>query len=75
LSFQVSSVSGTFTRATAVYSVTAFTNYESGDGIDIHVGDVGKLQLRNGILTNTLTHDYFCSGVAWGASRTGGCGA
>ena len=38
---------------------------------------VGKLRLKNGIVTNTLTRDYgnFCGGVAWGASRTGGCGA
>jgi hypothetical protein len=75
LSFQITSVSGTLIRATATYSVTAFTNYASGDGVTIKVGDVGKLQLRNGMLTNTLTHDIFCGDVAWGASRTGGCGA
>ena len=75
LSFQITSVSGTLTRARAVYRVTAFTNYANGGGITINVGDIGKLRLRNGILANTLSHDYFCSGVAWGASRTGGCGA
>jgi hypothetical protein len=75
LSLRVTSVTGTLTRATAIYNVTAFKNYESGDGLKINVGDVGKLQLRNGIVTNTLTHAYFCGEVAWGASRTGGCGA
>ena len=77
LSLQVTSVSGTLTRATAVYSVTAFTNHDSGDGLTIKVGDVGELLLRNGILIDTLTRHLanFCGEIAWGASRTGGCGA
>jgi hypothetical protein len=72
MTFQILSVSGTLTRATAVYRVTSFRRYESGVK-RLHVGDVGKLLLRNGIVTNTLTRDFFYSGPAWGA--TGACGA
>jgi hypothetical protein len=39
----------------------------------LHVGAVGKLQLRNGLVTNTLTEDFFCSDPTWDA--TGACGA
>jgi hypothetical protein len=66
------SVSGTLTRAAAAYRVTSFKRYESGVR-RLRVGDVGTLLLRNGIVTNTLTRDFFCSGPAWGA--TGACGA
>jgi hypothetical protein len=38
----------------------------------LHVGDVGKLTLRDGIVRNTSTEDFFCSDPAWGA--TGACG-
>jgi hypothetical protein len=72
LTLQILSVSGTLTRATAVYRVTSFRRYDSGVR-RLHVGDVGKLLLRNGIVTNALTRDFFCSGPAWGA--TGACGA
>ena len=71
LTFQILSVNGTLTRATAFYRATSFKPYESG--MRLHVGDVGKLVLKNGIVTNTLTGDFFCSGPAWGA--TGACGA
>jgi hypothetical protein len=67
MTFQTLSVSGTLTRATAVYHVTSFRRYESGVR-RLHVGDVGKLLLRNGIVTNTLTRDFFCSDPAWGAT-------
>ncbi len=75
LSFQISSVSGSIIRAVATYTVTAYTNY--GGGPKISVGDVGKLRLKNGIVWDEGTRDFgnFCGGVAWGASRTGGCGA
>jgi hypothetical protein len=72
MTFQVLSVSGTVARATAVYRVASFRRYESGVR-RLNVGDVGKLRLRNGIVTNTLTGDFFCSDPAWGA--TGACGA
>jgi len=72
LTFQILSVSGTLTRATAVYRVTSFRRYERGVR-RLHAGDVGKLLLRNGIVTNILTRDFFCSDPAWGA--TGACGA
>jgi hypothetical protein len=72
MTFQVRSVSGTLTRAIAVYRVTSFRRYQSGVR-GLHVGEVGKLLLRNGIVTNTLTDDFFCSDPAWGA--TGACGA
>jgi hypothetical protein len=72
LMFQILSVKGTLTRATAVYRVTAFKRYESGVR-RLHVGDVGKLVLKDGVVTNTLTGDFFCSDPAWGA--TVACGA
>ena len=72
MTFRILSVSGTLTRATALYRVTSFKRHESGVR-SLHVGDVGKLLLRNGIVTNSLTRVYFCSDPAWGA--TGACGA
>jgi hypothetical protein len=71
LTFQILSVSGTLTRSTAAYRVTSFRRYESGVK-ELRSGQVGKLLLRNGIVTNTLTDDYFCSNPAWGA--TNACG-
>jgi hypothetical protein len=72
MTFQILSVSGTLTRATAVYRVTSFKRFDRHVP-RLHLGRVGKLRLRNGIVTNTLTADYFCSDPAWGA--TGACGA
>jgi hypothetical protein len=71
LTFKILSVTGTLTRATAVYRVATFKRYESRVK-PLHVGDVGKLALKNGIVTNTLTDDFFCSGPAW--SATNACG-
>jgi hypothetical protein len=70
--FQILSVSGTVTRAHAVYRVISFTRHEN-EVKARHKGDVGILLLRNGIVTNTLTGVYFCSDPAWGT--TGACGA
>lgn len=70
--FQILSVSGTLTRAIAAYRVTWFRRYDSRER-RLHVGDIGKLLLRNGIVTNALTGESFCSDPAWGA--TGACGA
>jgi hypothetical protein len=72
MTYRILSVSGTITRATAVYRVTSFRRYVR-DMPRLRVGRRGKLLLRNGIVTNALTRDYFCSGPAWGA--TGACGA
>lgn len=71
LTFKILSVTGTLTRATAVYRVATFRRYESRVR-GLHVGDLGKLVLKNGIVTNALTDDFFCSGPAWGA--TNACG-
>ena len=73
MTFRISSVSGTLTRATAIYHVTSFKRYKGADMRRLRVGEIGELRLRNGIVTNTLTRDYFCSNPAWGA--TGACGA
>jgi hypothetical protein len=71
LTFRIRSVSGTLTHAVATYRVTS---YRRGDmPLTLRAGDVGKLTLKNGIVTNTLTRVYFCSDPAWGA--TGACGA
>ena len=72
LTFRILSVNGTLTRAAATYRVTSFKRYEGGVRA-LHVGDVGTLVLKDGIVTNTLTGDIFCSDPAWGA--TGACGA
>jgi hypothetical protein len=72
MTFQIRSVSGTLTRATAVYRVTSYKRHER-DLPSLTQNQVGKLVLRNGIVTNTLTEVYFCSNPAWGA--TGACGA
>jgi hypothetical protein len=72
MTFQILSVSGTLTRATAAYRVTSFKRYDPHEP-RLRIGQVGKILLKNGIVTNTLTGDYFCSTPAWGA--TGACGA
>jgi hypothetical protein len=72
LAFRILSVRGTLTRATATYRVTSFRRYERGVK-KRRVGELGRLLLRDGIVTNTLTRDYFCSNPAWGA--TNACGA
>ncbi len=71
LGFRLLSVRGTLTRGSATYRVQSFKRYPGGPRL--RVGQVGRLVLRNGIVTNTLTEVYFCSDPAWGA--TGLCGA
>ena len=71
MNFQILSVKGTLTRATATYRVVWFKHYRGGP--TLHRGQLGKLLLRDGIATNSLTGDYFCSFRAWGA--TAACGA
>lgn len=72
MTFQILSVRGTLTGATAVYRATSFKRY---DRIfpRLQTGRIGKLQLRNGIVTNTLTEVFFCSHPA--SRATGVCGA
>lgn len=72
MSYQILSVSGTVTRATATFRVASYTR-SAPEAPAVQVGQAGSLVLRNGIVTNTLTKVYFCSGPAWGA--TGACGA
>jgi hypothetical protein len=72
LSFQILSLSGTLTRATAAYRVTSSRRYDRAFP-NIHTGRIGTLLLRNGIVTNTLSKDFFCSDPAWGATEA--CGA
>ncbi len=72
MTLRIVSVRGTLTRATATYRVTSFRRYDRG-APRIRTGQIGMLRLRNGIVANTLTKDYFCSDPAWGA--TGACGA
>jgi hypothetical protein len=73
LSFQVVRVTGSLIRATATYRVTRFKRYPTFNEPVMHVGQVGELQLRNGVVTNHQSDDYFCSDPAWEA--TGVCGA
>src|SRR5258708_29407990 len=71
LTLQILHVTGSPTRATAVYPVESSKSYRSGVR-RLHAGEVGKLVLKDGIVTNTLTSDFFCSDAAWGATRA--CG-
>lgn len=71
LTLQIFSVRGTVTRATATYRVTSYTRHAGAPRL--HMGQVGRLVLRNGIVSNALTGVYYCSDPAWGA--TGACGA
>jgi hypothetical protein len=73
LSFQIVHVTGTVTKATATYRVTRFKRYPTFDRPIMHVGQAGELRLRNGIVANHESEDYFCSDPAWDA--TGACGA
>jgi hypothetical protein len=71
MTFQVLSVRGTLTGATARFRVESFRRYDRAVR-KLRVGKIGKLRLRDGIVTDTLTQDSFCSNPAWGA--TGACG-
>ena len=72
MTFQVLSVTGTVTHATARYRVTSVKRYDPAIP-HVRIGQIGRLVLRNGIVTNSLVDVYFCSDPAWGA--TGACGA
>jgi hypothetical protein len=72
LGLQILSVSGTLTDAVARYRVTSFVRYHA-EGPNLRIGQTGTLQLSDGIITNSRTHNIFCSDPAWGA--TGACGA
>jgi hypothetical protein len=72
MSYEILSVRGTVTHATAAFRVTSYTR-SAPEAPAVQVGQTGSLVLRNGIVTNTLTKVYFCSTPAWGA--TGACGA
>ena len=73
LAFRILRVTGTVTKATATYRVIRFKRYPTFDQPIMHVGQVGELRLRNGVVTNHESDDYFCSDPAWEA--TGVCGA
>jgi hypothetical protein len=72
LGLQIVSVRGTLTDATARYRVTSFKRFHD-EGPVIRIGQTGTLRLKDGIITDSLTHNIFCSDPAWGA--TGACGA
>jgi hypothetical protein len=71
LAFRILAVRGTLTRASATYRVVSFRRYHGYVHV-LRVGEVGRLALDDGIVTNALTDDFFCSNPAWGA--TGACG-
>lgn len=72
MTFQILAVSGTLTRATATYRVMSVKRYDRAFP-RLHTGQVGRLLLKNGIVTNSLSKVFFCSDPAWWA--TGACGA
>ena len=76
LTFQLSNVQGTVTNATATVTVlsvrvrdkTVFTAKDPAP----RVGDVGKLHLKNGVITESLTGTNYCSQTG---KPTFACGA
>jgi hypothetical protein len=73
LSFRLLRVKGTVTNATATFRVTSVKRGDWTSKRGPRVGQIGRLVLKNGIVTDTLTGIYYCSGPAWAA--TGACGA
>jgi hypothetical protein len=74
MTYRILRVHGTVTHATADIRVTAYRTFKSGNRpVKQPAGQLGKLVIDNGILTNKLTNDFFCSSPAWGVS--GACGA
>jgi hypothetical protein len=72
MTLRVLAARGSLTAAAAVYRVTSFDRYDRA-APKVRTGRIGRLLLRNGIVTNTLTRIFFCSDPAW--SATGACGA
>jgi hypothetical protein len=72
MAFQIRSVTGTLTDATATFDVTSYKRRDNY-APDLTGREVGKLLLKNGIVINSLTEGYFCSNPAWGATMA--CGA
>jgi len=74
MTYRILRVHGTITHATADIRVTAYRTFLPGNRpVKKPAGQFGKLVIDNGILTNKLTDDYFCSNPAWGVG--GACGA
>jgi hypothetical protein len=73
VSFRLLHVEGTLKSATATFRVTAVKRGEWDQKRRPQVGQIGRLVLKNGIVTEMLTGIYYCSDPAWGA--TGACGA
>jgi hypothetical protein len=71
--FQLLRAKGTLENATATFRITALKRGDGNLTSKLHVGQVGRLVLKNGIVTDNLTGVYYCSNPAWGA--TGACGA
>jgi len=70
--FRLLSVHGTLTHAVARYRISSYAR-SANEAPSLHAGQAGELVLDNGIVTNRLTHVYYCSEPAW--SATGACGA
>lgn len=73
VSFRLLRAKGTVKNATATFRVTAVKRGDWRSKRQPRVGQIGRLVLKNGIVTDTLTGVYYCSHPAWGA--TGACGA
>jgi hypothetical protein len=74
LSFEVMRVSGTVKQATATIRVTAVNLFHwTRGGPRPHLGQIGRLVLKDGIVTDNVSGSFFCSDSAWGA--TAACGA
>ena len=74
MTYRILRVRGTLTHATADIRVTAYRTFRGRNRpVKQPAGQRGKLVIDNGILTNKLTRDYFCSDPAWGVG--GACGA
>jgi hypothetical protein len=62
VTFEVISVSGTPESAEARIRVTSIGNPDHVPMLDrIHSGTLGALRLRDGVVTDSLTHATFCA--------------
>lgn len=63
---------GTTRKGSAIFTITAIRYREKGTLLSLHVGASGTLQLRTGVLRESLTGTNYCNAYA---TPPGACGA
>jgi hypothetical protein len=72
LRLRLSHAHGSSRRASIRARVTAVQIYDPSESPPVHRGDVGRLKLRNGVISEPLTGTNYCD---LKADRRGACGA